>query len=344
MRGGCKNEIDSIGSSSLSFWLIFGKVLLGRYLVAPSFFGGEGCSVKDKQNYFHKEFDWKPISVLLVLATVWGANMATIKIAEREIAPLFMAGTRSLVATVGLYIWMRVKGLKAFPAKNVTYHGLVVGLLFGTEFGLIYMGLQYTLASRVYILLYTAPFFAALGAHYFLGGDRLTPWKAAGLIIAFCGILVLFLKKLGTFSADTLPGDIMALTAGAMWGGTTVYIKRFLAHRTEPLQTLFYQVLFSVPLLFCLSWLFESPLFHDVSVTGILALAYQCIIVAFLSYLVWFELVHRYQVSLLHAFSFFTPVLGVLISGVIMLGEPIGASLIVALVLVSIGMVLVNKG
>jgi len=77
---------------------------------------------------------------------------------------------------------------------------------------------------------------------------------------------------------------------------------------------------------------------------SILALAYQCIIVAFLSYLVWFELVHRYAVSLLHAFSFFTPVLGVLISGVIILGEPLHASVVVALVLVSLGMVIVNRG
>ena len=69
---------------------------------------------------------------------------------------------------------------------------------------------------------------------------------------------------------------------------------------------------------------------------------YQCIIVAFLSYLVWFELIHRYPVSLLHAFSFFTPVFGVLLSGVLILGEIINPSLFAALVLVSVGMVLVN--
>jgi drug/metabolite transporter (DMT)-like permease len=118
------------------------------------------------------------------------------------------------------------------------------------------------------------------------------------------------MKKLGPFSVSTLPGDLMALAAGALWASTTVYIKKYLSHRTVPLQTLFY----------------------------------QCIVVAFLSYLVWFELIHRYPVSLLHAFSFFTPVFGVFLSGALILGEIMSPSLVVALALVSTGMVLVNRG
>ncbi len=70
---------------------------------------------------------------------------------------------------------------------------------------------------------------------------------------------------------------------------------------------------------------------------------YQSIFVAFLSYLVWFELIHRYPVSLLHAFTFFTPVFGTFISGVLILGEAVTASLVLALSLVSMGMVLVNR-
>ncbi|MEE9402066.1 MAG: EamA family transporter, partial [Desulfobacteria bacterium] len=64
---------------------------------------------------------------------------------------------------------------------------------------------------------------------------------------------------------------------------------------------------------------------------------------AFLSYLVWFQLIHRYPVSLLHAFSFFTPVFGVFLSGALILGEIMSPNLIVALILVSLGMVLVNR-
>jgi drug/metabolite transporter (DMT)-like permease len=57
---------------------------------------------------------------------------------------------------------------------------------------------------------------------------------------------------------------------------------------------------------------------------------------------VWFELVHRFPISLLHAFSFFTPVFGVFLSGVLILGEVINLSLWFALLLVSLGMIFVN--
>lgn len=291
---------------------------------------------------YQAQLRWQPIAVLLGLAMIWGANMAIIKIGARELAPLFMAGLRSLVASLCIYIWMKAKRITIFPSKSVLLHGIIIGLLFGSEFGFIYVGLGYTLASRTYILVYTAPFFVALEAHFFLKGDRLNPWKAAGLILAFAGVAALFMRDLGSLSLSALPGDLMALAGGALWGSTTVYLKKYLSYQTVPLQTLFYQVLFSAPPLFLMSIIMEDPILSGFSLTTGFSMFYQCIIVAFLSYLLWIELIHRYPVSLLHAFSFFTPVFGVFISGALILGEAINPGLIVALALVTLGMVLVN--
>jgi drug/metabolite transporter (DMT)-like permease len=292
---------------------------------------------------YRAQLRWQPIAILLLCALTWGANMAIVKMAFRELEPLFMAGLRSLVATACLYIWMRAKGITVFPSRIILFHGIVIGFLFGLEFALIYVGLEYTLASRMYVLLYTAPFFVALGAHLFLKGDRLNPWKAGGLVLAFAGVVALFSKDLGSFSFSALPGDLLALAAGLVWGSTTLYVKKYLAYQTVPLQTLFYQVFFSAPLLLLMSVMLENPTLSNLSLFGAFSLFYQCIIVAFLSYLAWFELIHRYPVSLLHAFSFFTPVFGVFLSGALILGEIIGTNLIFALALVSVGMVLVNR-
>ena len=292
---------------------------------------------------YQAQLRWQPVALLLLLALIWGANMAIIKVGARELGPLFMAGVRSMVASGCLYIWIKAKGMNLFPSTSVLLHGIVIGLLFGSEFGFIYLGLQYTLASRTYILVYTAPFFVALGAHFFLKGDRLNCWKVLGLILAFAGVVSLFVRDLGSFSVSILPGDIMALAAGALWGATTVYLKKYLSHRALPLQTLFYQVFFSAAPLFLMSFVLEDPIISGFSFVTGFSVFYQCIIVAFISYLVWFELIHRYPVSVLHAFSFFTPVFGVLLSGALILGELISPRLIVALTLVSLGMVLVNR-
>ena len=291
---------------------------------------------------YKAQLHWKPIAVLLLLALTWGANMGIIKIGGRDLSPLFMAGLRSIVAAVCLYFWMKAKGIALFPSKLVAVHGIVIGLLFGSEFGLIYVALDYTLISRACVLVYTAPFFVAIEAHFFLQKDRLNLWKVSGLMLAFGGVVVLFSKGLGSISFSTLPGDIMALAAAALWASTTVYIKKYLVQHTVPLQTLFYQVLFSAPLLFALSLGLEAPMVSGFSLATGFSLFYQCIIVAFLSYVVWFELIHRYPVSLLHAFSFFTPILGVFLSGLLIMGEVLTTEIMVSLSLVSIGLALVN--
>ena len=290
-----------------------------------------------------ERLSWRPILVLVCLFMTWGANMAAIKLAALEISPLFMAGLRSLVAAVCLGVWIRVKGIPFFPGLSVFGHGVVCGLLFGLQFACIFVGLKYTLASRSYVLVYTTPFFVAIGAHFFLKDDRLTLSKMIGLVMAFTGVLLIFIRDFEKLSLDTLTGDLLALAGAAFWGATTVYLKKYLAPKTHPLQTLFYQLFFSAPFLFLFSFLWEDVFISGFSGLTAVSLFFQCIIVAFLSLLVWFHLIHKYPVSLLHGFSFFTPVFGVLLSGILILGEKVPTQLFISLALVSMGMIFVNR-
>jgi drug/metabolite transporter (DMT)-like permease len=135
----------------------------------------------------------------------------------------------------------------------------------------------------------------------------------------------------------------MALAAGALWAATPLYIKRYLTGQTRPLQAVFFQLFFSAPLLLGLSFFTEDPLISGFSALTAISLFYQCIVVASVSFIFWFELVHRHPVSLLHGFTFFVPVFGVSISGALMLGEVITTRLLIALAMVGMGMVLVNR-
>jgi drug/metabolite transporter (DMT)-like permease len=279
---------------------------------------------------------------MLVICCVWGGNMAAIKIGSKWLAPAFGAAVRSAVAALLLFVWMRFKGVPLFPSRSLTVHGLVVGLLFGVEFAFIFMGLQYTLASRAYVYIYTHPFVVALGAHFIFSNDRLNPPKALGLSLAFGGVALLFADNWGTTSSEMLRGDVMLLLGGFFWGCTTLYIKKFIAGRAVALQTLFYQLAFSAPVLFAVSLAMEENAIAEFQLYPALAVAYQCVIVAFISYLAWFELMGKHPVSLLAAFTFFAPVLGVFISGVLILGEPLSANFFTSLALVAAGMILVN--
>jgi drug/metabolite transporter (DMT)-like permease len=285
----------------------------------------------------------KAVASLLVLSLIWGAGWAVVKMGGRDFAPLFMAGLRSVVAGACLWAWMIYKGVPAFPSRIVVFHGAVAALIFTVEFVLIYLGLMFTLASRVYILLYTAPFFAAVGAHFLLPGDRLNLWKSLGLVLAFSGTALLFVDGLGRFELSNLVGDLMILGGGLMWALSSIYVKKYLMDRAQPVQILLSSLIFSMPLFFAASLIWEKPMVMSVSWLGIFSLFFQSVITAFITYLAWLELMSRYPVSLLHAFSFFTPVFGVFISGYLLLDEAIGWNLIAGLVLVCLGMILVNR-
>ena len=283
--------------------------------------------------------DLKAVFILTGLCMLWGFNAVAIKVSNVGIAPVFSAGLRSVIAVVALAVWMKVKKIPLFPSNLLD--GLVVGVLFGTEFACLYASLLYTTASSAWILLYATPFFHALGAHFFLEGDRLTVHKTTGLFLAFIGIIVLLSKHLGVPSWIGLVGDLLAFAAAALWALTTIYIKRRLVGTVSYYHTLFYQTVFSIPILFFISLLLKETPIIDVSCLIVLSIAFQGIVVAFVSYLLWFYLVHAYPVSRLSAFTFLTPVFAI-ISCVAFLHEPLTWKLVVSLILVSLGIYVVN--
>ena len=72
------------------------------------------------------------------------------------------------------------------------------------------------------------------------------------------------------------------------------------------------------------------------------AVLYQIVAVAFVSYLVWFWMLTRYPASALHAYTFWTPLFG-LLAGWLLLSEPVTPALVLAMACVALGIYLVNR-
>ncbi len=287
-----------------------------------------------------------PLTASLVLAglcLIWGGNTVSIKISNQGIAPLLAASGRSVVAVTLLWAYARVRGEGVFFPRRDIRHAAIIGILFGLEFVFLYWGLSFTDVSRGVIFLYTHPFWVALGAHFLLPGDRLTVLKGVGLALAFAGLVLVFGSRSATLGPRFWIGDLMELAAGISWGATTLYIKKVVEHRDfTHYQTMFAQLFFSIPVL-GVAWLIfqrSQPLALTAPVVG--AFAYQCLVVAFFSYILWFWMIHRFTVSRLHAFTFLAPLFGVLLSGLI-LREAIPLLLWAGLVLVGAGIYLVNR-
>jgi len=285
--------------------------------------------------------DLKAVVILIIVTLLWGFNHPAIKISNQGVSPIFASTLRSIVASICGLIYCLRKGEKVFHKDVMLFHGVMVGLLFGVEFACIYFGLLYTDAARSVLFVYLSPFVVAIGAHFFLKGDRLTFLKIPGLVLAFTGIFVVFGGRPRTAKAGMYFGDILQIAAGVLWGATTLYIKKFMAKKVEPINTFFYQLFFSIPILLVVSIILEPKWIYKVDPYVVGSLFYQSVIIAFITYFVWFKLIHEYSVSRLSAFTFLTPIFGVLF-GVSFLHEELTVSLMIGLPLVSAGIFLVN--
>lgn len=281
---------------------------------------------------------------LLSLCVLWGANIVAIKIGNRGFPPLLAAGVRSAGASLLLAAWAYYRGCRIWPSRQLLPHAAALGGLFALEFLFLYLGTTYTSASRAVVLLYTTPLWTALGAHLLLPGDRIHWRKGLGLGLSFAGILAVFGASAGPGASTHLTGDLMEVTAAVFWALTTLYIKRMYGRfRVGALEVLFYQLAFSVPALLGASLLLEFGRAEVVwRLDSTLSLVHQTVFVAALSYLGWFWLMERYRVSDLSAFTFFTPLFGVVFGG-LLLGEPLPSLLWLGLAFVAGGIYLLNR-
>jgi drug/metabolite transporter (DMT)-like permease len=285
--------------------------------------------------------DFKAFVILFIITLVWGFNHPSIKYTNQGIAPVFASTLRSVIASICGVIYCLWKKERLFHTDINLFHGCVVGLLFGLEFACLYFGLLYTDAARSIIFMYTSPFIVAVGAHFLLEGDRLSVLKTVGLIVAFTGVLMVFQGRPVSAKPTMFFGDILAIIGALLWAATTLYIKRFMAGNVQPINTFLYQLVFSIPILLVVSLILEPRRIITLTPSIVGCVFFQSVIVAFITYFIWFKLIHTYSVSRLSAFTFLTPIFGVL-AGVIFLGEEFTRSLMVGLPMVCAGIFLVN--
>jgi drug/metabolite transporter (DMT)-like permease len=288
-----------------------------------------------------KPLDALAIALMVLLCASWGLQQVAIKVAASGVSPVMQAGIRSIIAVVLVLAWARLRGIELATRDGTLWNGLLCGALFGAEFIFIYRGLEFTTASRMVVFIYLAPCFTALGVHFFVKGERLRLVQWIGVALAFCGVLSAFADGVFSDGGSTMVGDLFGVIAAFGWALTTVLIRATNLARASATKTLFYQLGVSALMLPVASVLLGEPGVVKLTPLVVAILAYQGVLVAFASYLVWFWLLKRYLAGRLSVFSFMTPLFGVAF-GTVLLSEPVTPVFLAAAGLVGGGIVLVN--
>jgi drug/metabolite transporter (DMT)-like permease len=232
--------------------------------------------------------------------------------------------------------------VRLFERDSSLFAGLLAGTLFAIEFACLYVGLQFSAASRLTLFLYTAPFWVAVLLPFFVTSEKLRPRQWLGLICAFGAVV--FSMREGLDTADQpnqWRGDLLALVAGMFWGLTTVVIRSSPLAKVSPEKLLLYQVGISAVTLPILSLVLGEHWVWTFSAFASNSLLLQTVAGAFASYLAWMWMLGRYPATKISVFVFLTPVFALLF-GALWLNEPVTVNLLASLFMVAGGIVLVN--
>ncbi len=279
---------------------------------------------------------------LIGFALLLAFNQVTIKVVNDGFQPAFFAGLRSAGAVICVWGWMRFRGRRLDFQAGTIVPGIVLGVIFAAEFLCLFIALDLTSVTRTSIIFYSMPVWLAVAAHFVLPGERIHGAKAAGLMLAFLGVVWAFADRGAGASGETsLLGDLAALGAAMGWGGVALMTRATSLSKLRPDMQLFWCLAVSAVILLAVAPLF-GPLIRDLQMIHLWGLAFQIVVVVAAGFMFWLWLLTIYPASSVASFSFLSPIFGIFL-GWLMLGEKVGYSLLGAGALVAVGLILINR-
>jgi drug/metabolite transporter (DMT)-like permease len=170
-----------------------------------------------------------PYLLLSLAALIWAGNWVVGRAIRNEVPPVALAFWRWTIAAIILapFALPRLRTRAALLLR----HWRVLLLLSAGGIALfqclIYTGLRYTNAVNAMLMNSAMPLFMMLVA-WLIDRDRVTPRQLAGMLVSFCGILVIInrgdVATLRNFSFN--PGDLIILLGMPVWGVYSVLLRR----------------------------------------------------------------------------------------------------------------------
>ena len=240
----------------------------------------------------------------------------------------------------------------AFPGVKLGYQWLVVDgtgsqiLFAGYRFTIagiltFYIGLYHLTGSKSSIINSTQIFFSLIFVGIFMRHQEKLTWqKWFACVIGFVGVIVVNMGSGSIGSSFSILGDGFLLLAAVAFGVTNVTSK-WVTVREGPVAVTAFQ-LTTGGVAMTIIGLLSGGSVTGFDTKGTLLFIYLALL-STVAFIVWTKLLKYNEASKISVYGFMTPVFGVLLSGVC-LGETIlTVNNLVALVLVSIGVIIANR-
>ena len=284
------------------------------------------------------------LSLLILLAVIWGSSFFNIKIATYSYDPITLALVRVIFASIPLLILCKISKIKieAF-GKNWNWYALIGLCNIAIPFVLIAIGTAKINSYLAAILMSTTPLSGSILAHFFTKNEKLSYLKSLGVLIGFSGIVLLFFDKVIINSENYIYAliTILGSTFYCIGGLLTLRLKNEKNENVTTSTTL-WSVIFLLPF----SLIFESPWNSNPTLISTMSLLYLGVVATGFAWLIRFRILTVNGLVFQTQVAYLIPIFGI-IFGYYLMDEIITWRVLLSLVIILLGIYIFkinNKG
>lgn len=285
---------------------------------------------------------------------LWGSAMPVIKTCYREMnisgsdisVNLTLISMRFFLAGLLLFILALILRMPLFNIKSRDIKDIIIlGICSTTlQYFFFNIGLANTPGVKAMVLEQMSIFFSILLAHYIYVDDKINKQKSVGLILGFLGLVIVNINatSTGNLFEVRIMGEGFMLMAG-LNSAISMIIAKKLGSKLPTLVMTSWQMIVGSVLLFIVAMTMggrPSQLSFTPLSAGLFLYS------AFLSaaaFGIWFYILQVRKVGDLSIFKFIIPVSASILGAIFLPEEPILLVHVVGLLLVTLGIIVVNK-
>jgi drug/metabolite transporter (DMT)-like permease len=275
------------------------------------------------------------LTLLLLLAVLWGASYSFIKLGVATIPPITLIAARTLIAGALLLAIMRWRGIR-MPGDGATWSRFAVQACLNSviPWTLIAWGERFVDAGLATILNSAAPIFAFLLTALVTRHEAVTVRKLFGVVAGMAGIcLVVGIKALDHVGQEFL-AEIAIVIATVCYACGAIFSRGFKG--LDPMAPAVGSLLCGTAMLIPLSLVYEQPWTLAPSAGSIVALLALAVFSTAAAFVIYFHLIQTLGSVGTTAQAYLRVPIGVALS-VALLGETLAPTAWIGLACVVVG-------
>lgn len=274
----------------------------------------------------------------MAICVIWGTTYFAIRVTLESMPPLLMAGLRWTIAGSLISAYLYATGQRLPPRQAWPQVVLLAFLLLGLGNAGVVWAEQYVTSGLAAVIVGSCPFWMAGVEACRSDGERLTIGVAAGLVIGFCGIVVLVWPDLthgGPEGHLFLAGVLSLQLACLGWALGSSYSKRH-TRADNVFSTTAAQMLAGGVMMIAVGTLHGEWSVFSLTPRSALAFGYLVTVGAIGGFVAYTYALRHLAVSIVSLYAYVNPVIAVAL-GVALLGEPFTPRMAAAALLVFAG-------